>query len=485
MKCFRTEGCYWRYFPQDNQVERASLFGLSYTCKRLNRLVRPLLFHDVRMKTGWQERHFIYEFIERNRWVTERMRYYRGTDPEILETLLCKLLHLHHLTIPPLMDWEETSHQSHGWMENVPKNLIVQEVRLTMHTWRDASALEQMHVFKGLKTLCIDLVWDGSEFFCVDYVDLSKLSCPELEHLALLSVCKIFPISLNGLPKLQSLYVEVVKNGSDLEYPEDDETLWDTIMALRDRGTYFFFEYEDKLDYDETNEWWPSSRHWFFLEDLLAYADSAELDPDPLIEWFILSVFFFADYFNLPSDPETAVEIDLRMLSIPDHVAITLDTMKSLESLPNRAVWARFNIRHSEPLHKLVNSMPTNICFLDIEITAEARPIQLCYISAIISALPHLCQLRIYIDIPSHCPYSITPDEFTRFTNSPFASLFPSSKGRRHLVRLIMIPGHPPQGSTITPHRLEENREFFAEVSTFFDLSPTLREIELRLWVDY
>jgi hypothetical protein len=473
MNYFRTNDCYRRYYPQDDQVERTSLLALSYTCKRFNSLAHQLLFHDVRIKTSWQEKQFI-DNSARSR-ARKYLRYYRGSKQKFLRMLLSQRLDLHHLTIPPSTD---PSTSAYEWIKQLHKDLIVREIRLMIGSWCDAEILRHVDRFKGLKTLCLDFDSDRTAS-SADMIDLFRFefSCPELEHLALFYIFQVPPIHVDHFPKLKSLYIEIDPHFYD---SEPVEHLWpDVFMELMENEVFFFVRCDQNIPFDRA--FW----HWWFHHLCWADTDSGLLDPTRLAQWFILSASFFAKYFEPTSDLETTVEVDLLQFQydmiVPiDYLVGSLETLKSLESLQksNRPIWLRIPVSSYHPLDRIISSMPTNVAVLDIQFSGD-QPIPTSFITKMIPTFSQLYKLHIVIKGSNSDDGPITTDNYPRFTNSSFAGLFPFTSWDSDLS-LTLSPGNQPRTTTFAPSELEENREFIAEVTGFFDLSSTLGEINLK-----
>jgi hypothetical protein len=507
MNYFRTEGCYQRYFFQDNQPERASLLALSYTCKRFNRLARPLVFRSVYFDMSPWEQDFIGNFFKEYPQLAEYIRYYRGSSQDFLETVLSKPLDLYHLTIPPATEFDKL-YPRYGWIGSLHRDLIVREMRLMIHSHVDPEIFVNMHRFKGLKTLCIEFA-DDPTHQTADMVNLStfQISCPELEHLAVLSVCKICSFSaVHGLPNLQSLYIELRHDRppSSLLFgdifddffgvPPDqwrEKNLWlDTVKPLKDSGVSFFVGTEHQTHLSPN--FIVSSWYWSFYLKTLEFTNKNLNPPDstPITEWFIRSIFFFADYFKRFSDPETPIDFDFRSfwkgIYPLDNLLEIIRTIKSLESIhkPKGTIWIRMRLSSCQPLLQLIDSMPSKVRILEIELSGE-QSIPPSLITELVSASSELYKLSINIEGPSSEHSPSIRDNYPRFTRSLFAGLFPFSKRFGGPRGLTLSRGCQPHASDpITSSRLEENSEFVEEMMGLFDLNPKLSEIELKFWRD-
>jgi hypothetical protein len=475
---FRTDGCR-HHTLQDNCLERACLLALSRTCKRLNRMANEFLYRDIRVNRWYQE-PLVVDFLQANPHIRKYVCYYRGCEPDFLGGLLGIPLHLKHLTIPAsamIFNSESLDDDVQSWMNYVHKDLIVEEIHFETFFQSDSEILSRMHIFNGLKTLCLSCIDpDGDGYLGHPSEILDHLVCPELEHLAIWHVDSVLPIAVNSLPKLQSLYLKLGDFHRALEEYDYgvEPKLYNNLMMLKDRHIYFFADQNDVNSGHDNGQWVICDYLFDEAMELL------NVDPTPVIQWLVRSAFFFADFYGWSSDPNTGVVIDFRPLFSAKLLELALRAINTIDFSqvkPHSRMWLLIPL-DSQCNHSIVSLMPTNVRILDIDFWGS-EPIPSYVITEIISALPQLLELFISVMVDG-------PDteHYSRFTDSSFTSLFPQSNTYTNLIShstsIAFTPGQEPSTS-IAQDMLEESKDFIAEVMSLFNLNSTLRVITVQV----
>jgi hypothetical protein len=383
-------------------------------------------------------------------------------------------LHLSHLVIPaPYVGESDASESdtpivlSHELICGQHKGLIVEEIHFELCCRNDPRILNKMHRFEGLKTLCLDYVGiNGDLYFPRKLKDLSRLRCPNLEHLAVWNVSMPHPIDLKRCPKLLSLHYKIRR--------------WDTFYATKWLNTWSqgvlgmikeLQEYNVYICLD-ANETWskmpsPQSACYRCCLD----NKTEDIDPFAILRWLIQSVFFFADFYGLSSDPQGAVELDLRGIDDGSKLRRMLRFVRATGKVQEYfgGLWMRIQLDGANYV-QIASFLPKNVRFLDIEFVGP-KAIPAFITTDIVSSLPQLLELRIFVY------HNGNQWDYARFTNSPFADFVLDCNA--DLCTVVLNPDQRPRGS-VTAGQLEKSGNFITEVMGFFGLNPTLREIYLQ-----
>jgi hypothetical protein len=198
------------------------------------------------------------------------------------------------------------------------------------------------------------------------------------------------------------------------------------------------------------------------------------VDSMSIMRWTILSTYFFLERYGETFKSGAAFKLDFVTLHPVRHLPHTLQALRSLGL--NIPIWLRVQL-WGFSYDQLSSLMLTNIRFLDIEFTsfrASSEGPTPSIVPRIISALPHLLELGILVQVRNGIP---APEAIPRFTNAPFASLIPAPSSQSWLL----LSRDAKLESSIASDKLKENGDFVEELMGFFNLNSMLQTIEVEL----